>query len=297
MTTMSRWFNRFRGRALSFAGLGFTAGEAVLPFTVTLAIAAVGWRSVWFATAAALVCVVAPLIWLLFRDPPDGAKALAAGRVNPDAALATSPTGSQWTRRVVLRDPLFWSVIPGIMGPPAIGTLFIFHQAHLAELKGWELTTFTAFFPVLSISVVLTAITAGFLVDRFGAWRVLPLVFMPLCVACLVIGTLSPVWSIFLLFMLFGMTNGLMTPVVGALWAEVYGTAHIGAIRSLATSALVAASALGPGLAGYLIDAGVELTTQSFAYAGYCLGCALLMFSLRHSFGRRVALNSVIETN
>jgi len=81
-TTMARWFNRFRGRALSFAGLGFTIGEASLPFTITLAIAAFGWRT------------VSPLSHVL--------------------------TGQNWTRSAVLRDPLFYAIIFGIMAPPAM---------------------------------------------------------------------------------------------------------------------------------------------------------------------------------
>src|SRR5690606_23446686 len=97
MTTMSRWFNRFRGRALSFAGLGVTSGEAVMPFTITLAIGAFGWREVWVGTALALLAVSIPVIWFLFRDPPDGKRALASGAVNPDAAPASGPTGLQWT--------------------------------------------------------------------------------------------------------------------------------------------------------------------------------------------------------
>jgi MFS family permease len=153
------------------------------------------------------------------------------------------------------------------MGPPAIGTLFIFHQAHLAELKGWDLTTFTAFYPVLSVSVVAASLTAGFLVDRLGASRLMPIVLLPLAAACLVVATLTPAWAIPLLFLCFGLSNGLMNPVVGALWVELYGTAHIGAIRSLVTAYLVAASALGPGLAGALIDTGAELDAQAFGYA------------------------------
>jgi len=180
MTTMARWFNRFRGRALSFAGLGFTIGEASLPFTITLAIAGFGWRAVWVGTACVLVGIVAPLIWFLLRDPPDGKRALASGAVNPDAPLTLALTGQNWTRSAVLRDPLFYAIIFGIMAPPAVGTLFIFHQAHLSALKGWDLMVFTAFFPFLSVTTTACSLLAGFLVDTFGAWRLMPIVLLPL---------------------------------------------------------------------------------------------------------------------
>ena len=91
-----------------------------------------------------------------------------------------------------------------------------------------------------------------------------------------------------LIFVSFGLTQGLMNPIVGSLWVEVYGTAHVGAIRALATAALVAASALGPGIAGLLIDAGVELDLQAFGYAAYC-GCgATVYLLLQPRFSERV---------
>lgn len=289
MTTMARWFNRFRGRALSFAGFGFTTGEAAIPFSITLAIAAFGWRSVWLGAAAVLMIVMAPVVAMLFANPPDGKRALARGEVNPDGAVAGAATGAQWTRGAVFRDPLFFSIIPGVMGIPAIGTLFIFHQAQLVSVKGWDLTVFTALFPVLAVTIVATSFVAGFLVDRFGAWRLMPLTLIPEGIGCVMLGLVDQTWLIPLFFISFGMSGGTMAPVLGALWAELYGTAHIGSIRALATSAMVFASAIGPGVAGVLIDAGVGLETQAFFYAAYCFSGALLYLALRTRFATRVA--------
>ena len=196
MTMMSRWFNRFRGRALAFAQFGFPTAESVLPFAVTLAIAAYGWRNVWFAMAAVLVMVLMPLIAFLLRDPPDGRRAKARGLTNPDGNTAARPNGEKWTRGAVIKDPLFYALIPGFMGSPAIVTLFLFHQANLAALKGWDLTVFTAFFPVLAATSVLTSIVAGMVVDRFGAFRIVPFVLMPLALGSMGIGFLDPVWVI-----------------------------------------------------------------------------------------------------
>ncbi|MGV8834044.1 MAG: MFS transporter [Devosia sp.] len=294
MTTMSRWFHRFRGRAISLAGLGTATGDALTPFMITLAIATFGWRQVWFGTALTLILLIAPVIWLLMRDPPDGKKALARGLVNPDAEASGKRTGAQWTRTRVLRDGLFFMIIPGIMAPPAIGTLYMFHQAHLVELKGWDLTVFTASYPILALTVVLTALLAGHLVDRFGAWRLMPYFLLPQGIGCLVIGLVEPQWSIPVFLVCFGLTGGLMSPVVGALWAEIYGTTHLGTIRALATAALVAASAVGPGIAGALIDTGVDLDRQSFGYAAYCFAGAGLFLALRARFKNRVAESGAV---
>ncbi|RHZ94301.1 MFS transporter [Cereibacter sphaeroides] len=267
LTAMARWFDRFRGRALSFAMFGMTLGDSLLPFTLTVSIAAFGWRTVWIGTACALALVLMPLVFLLLRRSPEGGAAPAGGP-------APATTGLEWRRARVLRDPLFWAILPGIMAMPGIGTLFIFHQANLVEAKGWDLTTFTAFFPVLAVTVAASSLAAGVLVDRLGAWRLMPVLLLPLALACLALATVTEAWSIPLVFLGFGLTQGVMNPVMGAVWVELYGTAHIGAIRSLATAALVAASALGPGLAGWLIDRGLPLERQAVGYAAFCLACA-----------------------
>lgn len=288
MTAMSRWFHRFRGRALSLAQMGGASGEAIFPFLITLAIGIIGWRQVWLIAALALVLILMPLIFFLLRKAPIQSHDSAKLKSNPDAEVAAKPSGQKWVRSRVLRDPLFWLILPGFMAPWAINTLFVFHQAHLVVLKGWDITTFTAFFPILSLSVVLMSLGAGILVDKFGAWRILPFYLIPQGIGCILIGLLDPVWTIPAFFVFFGTTMGTSGPIVGALLTELYGTIHLGTIRALITSVLVLASALGPGLAGWWIDMGFDLDGQAFVYALYCFGMVGLFFVFQKSFGKRV---------
>ena len=53
------------------------------------------------------------------------------------------------------------------------------------------------------------------------------------------------------------------------------------------TALLVAASALGPGLAGVLIDTGIELDMQAYGYAAWCLGWSAIYLGLQGSFRNR----------
>ena len=74
---------------------------------------------------------------------------------------------------------------------------------------------------------------------------------------------------------LMGFTAGSATLVLGALWAELYGTAHLGAIRALAMALLVLATAIAPGAMGWLIDQGITLDLQFRLMAIYTLACSL----------------------
>ena len=77
--------------------------------------------------------------------------------------------------------------------------------------------------------------------------------------------------------------------VVTAMWAQVYGLGHLGAIRALGASLSVLSSALGPAAMGWLIDDGVSMEAIALTSAVY-LGCAalsLLAAFLRPAASRR----------
>jgi len=63
--------------------------------------------------------------------------------------------------------------------------------------------------------------------------------------------------------------------VLGALWPELYGTDHLGAIRSLSIALLVLSTAIAPRLMGWLIDHGYSLESQFFMLSAYMFACAL----------------------
>ena len=66
-----------------------------------------------------------------------------------------------------------------------------------------------------------------------------------------------------------GLSAGGGATIVSALWAEVYGVGHLGAIRALATALAVLSSAASPVLFGALFDAGFSLQTVLGGSAAY----------------------------
>ena len=87
-------------------------------------------------------------------------------------------------------------------------------------------------------------------------------------------------WAAYGFMLLMGITVGISPVMHGALWAELYGTKHLGAIRAIDTSLMVFASALAPVTMGWLIDVGVELETQFIWMAGYIFVVSAMLFLL-----------------
>jgi sugar phosphate permease len=267
-TAMGRWFSAQRGRAVSVVTLGHNTGEAIFPLLFVALAATVGWRHTWLLAAAALILVALPVIALL----------IAVERVprasDPEARINDA---RDWTRGEALRDPVFYLLFLGVMGPPFIGTVIFFHQVYLVELRGWSLELFATAFPLMASMTAVFALVSGQLIDRFSGVALLPVFLLPLAAACFLIGLFEGQWSAFAFMSLLGVSWGFSSTLFGSLWPEVYGTRHLGSIRALSVAIMVFATAMGPGLTGFLIDSGVSYPAQILAMGAYCILISFVM--------------------
>ena len=78
-------------------------------------------------------------------------------------------------------------------------------------------------------------------------------------------------------FFFLALSTGANMTLPNAFWAEFYGTAHLGSIKAMAAAVMVLGSALGPGLTGVLIDAGVGIEAQYMGVAGYFVFASAMM--------------------
>ena len=267
MTAMGRWFSAHRGRAVGVVGLGLPLGEALLPFVTILLISAIGWREVWVGGAIFLLVAILPATWVLFqisRTP--------SGEVGtPMARTDNVHAPRDWTRAEVLRDPVFYGLLPGLLAPAFITTGIFFHQVHLMDEKAWDITTMPAVFPFFAAASVLSALVSGWLIDRWNAVVFLPLFLLPLALAVVLIALVPSAIVAPVFMLLSGITVGMMKTISGALWPELYGVRHLGAIRSVTMALAVFATALSPWTVGLMADIGVTMAAQMLAMGAYTL--------------------------
>jgi len=271
MVAMARWFVATRGRALAVATLGFLLGEATMPLTFVWLKARIDWQMLW-ALSAMFVLAMIPLLWRLLRTE----------RVPQSRGGATQQpgmAGRHWRRAEALRHPLFWALMPALVGSPACVTAFWFQQVHFAAVKGWDLLALVAVFPLGSAAFLVATAGFGWAIDRFGAGRVLPVYLVPLALGFAVLGLTGTLAGAAAGVMLLGLAGGGQATLPAACWAEFYGTRHLGAIKAAVASAMVAGSAIGPAMSGALIDAGLAMPVQLLAYAAWFLGAGLVMLA------------------
>lgn len=269
VVAMARWFDATRGRALSIATLGFSFGEAILPVTFVALMPFVGWRALWMLAAIIAILAIWPLVRLL--------RAERTPQAHAERSESRGMRNRHWTRSEALAHPLFWILVPAMLGPPAFNTAFFFHQVHIAGIKGWTHLDLVTLFPAYTAMSVLTMVASGWALDKVGSLRLMPFTQVPMIVAFLIFSAATSTGGMLAGLLFLAMTTGTMATIPNAFWAEIYGTAHIGAIKAMAAAVMVLGSALGPGLTGWLIDAGFGLERQFVAMAVYFLGSSVLM--------------------
>jgi predicted MFS family arabinose efflux permease len=278
MTTMSRAFYAGRGKAIAIATLGYSAGEALLPFLAVLAIGVLGWRWTYGGVALLLGITAIAVLFILPKDFGHGSSIDIADKAQPEETI---PQRS-WTRSEVLRDVRIYLLLPGLLAPGIILTAMFFHHLTLAEAKGWSFAWITGSYVIYAGTTIITSLLVGQLIDRLGAVRLVPFMLVPLAMAMLVVAVFNNPFAVWLYMVLLGVCVGIAHTSVSAMWAEIYGVAHLGAIRSLIAAVGVFGTALGPVTMGTLIDRGLSIEQVCMLFAGYIvIGMCLMVVAFR----------------
>lgn len=282
LTTTGRWFVAERGRAMSLVVMGHQGGEATIPLMFAALAVAFGYKIGWFAAALALLFVGLPFAFWCYYKPR-----VPHGKASTETSKR--PQVRDWTRAEVLRDPVFWVLLTGVLAPPFIGTTIFYHQNYMTELNDWPPQLFATSLLVMAMTTIVVALISGAAIDRFGAIRILPVFLLPLASSCFALAQSGPEASLFVVMTLLGISYGFSMTLFGSLWPEVYGLANLGAIRSITVSAAVVATAAGPGLTGTLIDQGISLPAQMTFFGIYCLLAAVSLALASFAVRRRAA--------
>ena len=303
LTTMARDFTENRGKAISLAASGVPVGEIVLPVCAVFLILTIGWQNSWWVIAAATVVLMLPLAFLLLRQARwsdhraeaghdrFGGKAdegSIGGGVDADdqADVSQAKAGAgradkKSGRRLLWGDRRFWLGGPALLASPFVLTAFFIHQDFVLVQKQWTPAWLASCFVMYGATHWLSSMAAGVLVDRYSGRRLLRFYVLPLLAAIFMLANLDGAWVALVFMALIGMTQGASGPVVGSLWAEVYGAPVLGGVRAAAGAFMVFSTAVSPWLFGLFIDAGFSLPA---IYNGFGVAFSLAALLLRLSY-------------
>lgn len=273
-TTMARFFDHQRGKALSISNLGFPLGEAIFPIAIAGLLALFHWRVTWAIISALILLVLIPAIWFLVRE---------SETVSEKDDQRKRSTSTKESYKIIFKHPTLLFVLPSILLPPFWATGLFLYQVSYAEQLGWTAAIIASSFVMFAATRILMGLFAGPLVDKYSAHVVFPFFMIPMIIGFFIGGQFSATWAAFVYMGLFGATFGIAGTVKSALWTEMFGMEMIGTVKSLFSSVMVVSTAASPFLMGLWLDSGVSMPAIFFiATATSVVGG---LFSLRLLFG------------
>ena len=248
-TAISRYFNKRRGKALSIVFLGMSLGEFILPVLIVYLLSIFYWRELWLQISI-FVLLFLPLICIFTI------KDISIDSREKDDENNTNQSNliKSWTRKEVLYDYKFYTILPCLLASPFIITGIVINQSFILESKNWDDYALAKAFMSYSVFTVLTLFFSGYLVDKFSSRKLLIYLNFPMILSLLVLIFFDHSFSAFVFMGLLGSTNGFANVIISSLWAEIYGVKYLGSIKALTVSLMVFSTALGTSVFGFLID-------------------------------------------
>ena len=273
-TTISRYFTRTRGRALSISWFGLSSAEFILPILMVYLLTIMDWQNLWLIFSI-IVLVILPIIsFLLIKN------------LNLESREASDENIKeieikQWKRIEVIKDYRFYIICLNMLAMPWIFTGFAVFQSFIQTSKGWGPYVIAQSFMSYSLLSVLTLFIAGHLIDKFTSRKLLIYMNIPLLISVIVLFYFDTSITAFIFFGLVGISNGFANILGSSTWAELYGVKYLGSIKALTTALMVFATAFGTALFGFLIDIGFSVSDIAAVSGGYIFVSLILLFLIR----------------
>ncbi len=274
-TTMARYFNHNRGKALAISGFGFSVGEIIYPAAVVFLLLTIGWRLTWFSSSIFILIFFGIFFYFIFKinnfkKENDRDEKIYLGEIS-------------WRRRDVLKDFKFYMYLPLSLLMSFTVTGFLFHQVYIAEIKSWTLINLAQGFIFYAISGITGSIISGILIDKLTGRKLIPFHLLPMLAIFIVMLFSDHVYVLYLYMAGLGLSNGFTENISNSLWAEMYGVKNLGSIKAMLTFFGIMASASSPFLYGIILD-----QTNSINTLVYLSLILIILFSLMGYFSKKL---------
>lgn len=274
------WFIRRRGKATAIASLGLVASQATFPPITHLLISQLGWRNAWVALALMVWgALLLPVFTLVRRDPesvglrPDGDP--ASSQLLEHGSIQSGQHEIDWTLREALHTPTFWLLLFAASSQPLISTGLVFHQVSLFADKGLDAGLAAVALTIMAMTALVGTVLAGLLTDRLPNRYVLASAQVILMAAMLWTFVVSQPWEALVYGGILGIGSGLFMTTSTVIWPNYFGRKHMGSIRGIATTSMVAFAALGPMPFGLLFDLTGSYTIPILSFLALPAACAI----------------------
>ena len=274
-TTVSRYFTKSRGKALSTSWFGLSSAEFILPVLIIYLLSIYDWKIIW-KSISLIVLIILPLAsYFLVKNLK------FESRETDGTERQKEKNIKNWKRIEVLKDYRFYIICANMLAMPWIATGTFVYQSFILSSKNWGPYIIAQSFMAYSILSVITLIISGILIDKFTSRKLIVYMNIPLLISVFIIIYFDQSFTAFIFLGLIGISNGFANVLGSSTWAEIYGVKYIGSIKALTTALMVFATAFGTALFGYLIDRDFSIEQIGMISAIYISISLISLFFIR----------------
>ena len=276
-TTISRYFTKSRGKALSTGWFGLSTAEFILPVLIVYLLVIYDWKNIWLTISIIVILLLPVASYLLVRNLN------FESRETGNNINSSNYKIKNWKRIEVIKDYRFYIVCANMLAMPWIATGTFVYQSFILDSKNWGPYIIAQSFMAYSILSVVTLFISGFLIDKFTSRKLLIFMNLPLLLSVIVIIYFNHPLTSFVFLGLIGISNGFANVLGSSTWAEIYGVKYIGSIKALTTALMVFATAFGTALFGILIDNEFSIEQIAIISAIYISIALISLFFIRNN--------------
>lgn len=298
MVTVSRWFAKYRGRAVGILLMASSAGGAILPLVIRGDLAVNDWRSALLTLSIiGFVGLLLPVIWPVRARPadlglnPDGVET-AQGDGDKDSQLGAYGGISL---AAAARMPAFYLLLfaTGILWFCITGTLQ--HQAlYLSRDQGLDGGSLALVFSVFFWCSIFGKFIFGWLSDHFQKANIMLLAVANLALGLTILRFVqnAEMGMIYLYAVVYGIGFAGAFTMIQLMIADLFSGATYGRILGIYVSVDTLAAA-----AGIVVVGQIRVTTESYipaidlmlVLAVFAMGCVI---AIKRLIGQRLQVTS-----
>ena len=256
IAVVGHWFKGRINSAMAIYSVVLSVGfMAAFPLVGSL-VQAWGWRTAWLAIGLALIAALAPLSWIVVRRGPESLGLLPDGETTTTQSASPESDDLAGIRMTeALRTGAFWVFAAGaaLYGLVASG-IGLFNESILAE-RGFGHDVYYQTLVVTAMTALAGNFIGGWLTSRLPLTRLMAIALFVLAAGVAAMPVLASLTAVMIWAAAMGVGGGIVMVLFFSVWPKAFGRLELGQIQGVAQALTVLASAVGPLLLAWCVDA------------------------------------------
>ena len=245
LRVVSCWFNKKRGLAIGLSVSGIGLGYAYVPILVQTIIDIHGWRAAYFALSIIVLLVSVPLIYVFLKETPENLGLSVDGGEPSDTNDKTQYSFGLSSLQTI-RKQEFWIMLFIFLFIAFNLHGLLLHLHPMMTDKGFDASTAAKIVSCLGLTVLISRILIGYLLDIYFAPRVALLFFALSTIGFALFSVSSALPLMYLAAILAGLSLGAEIDILAYLIGKYFGLRSFGEIYGLLFVGILIGSAIGP---------------------------------------------------